>query len=77
MRKAKKIARKVVRSLGNISLFIGVFMLMFVACCVDSEGKEAWAILFRILAYGTVFTFAGAMLRKLTERKSPRRTYYY
>ena len=77
MRRGKRIARKAFRSFGNVFLFVGVFMLMFVACCVDSEGKEAWAILFRILAYGTVFTFAGAMLRKLTERKSPRRTYYY
>lgn len=77
MRKVKRIARKIIHAIGTISLFIGVFMLMFVACCVDSEGREVWMWLFRILACGTLFTFAGAVMRKLTENRSHRRTYYY
>ena len=51
--------------LGSILAFIGGSVLMFVACCLDSEGQEAFLFLLRLTAAGSLMTAVGALLARI------------
>ena len=67
-RRWKRRIGKVVNVCGCILAGCGVFLLTFVACCLDSEGEEAWRFLCAVLAIGAVLTAAGAVMVKATQR---------
>lgn len=60
---------------GYILAFIGGSALVFVTCCLDSEGAEALAFLIRVTAAGALLTAVGALLLKVScvmkERRRP------
>ena len=54
-----------IHMLGSALAIIGVFILMFVACCADSEGHEAVMFLLRLTAAGAFITAIGALLARI------------
>ncbi|KAB0577344.1 hypothetical protein EI53_01874 [Fusobacterium naviforme] len=51
--------------IGNILAFSGECALLFVACCLDSEGHEAFMFFIRITAAGALMVAVGALLARI------------
>ena len=50
---------------GNSLVIIGVFILIFVACCADSEGHEVIVFLLRLTSVGALMTAVGALIARI------------
>ena len=67
-----------IHMLGSVLAFLGGLALMFVACCLDSEGHEAFMFLLRITAAGSLMVAVGALLARIgTGMKLNGRTQIY
>ncbi len=62
--------------IGYLTACLGAFGLIFVACCLDSEGTEAFYFLLRITAGGSLLVTIGALLLKISSAMRERRGGY-
>lgn len=51
--------------LGSTIATLGAIALLFVACCLDSEGHEAFMFLLRLTAIGALMVAIGALLARI------------
>lgn len=61
---------------GYILAFIGGSALVFVTCCLDSEGAAALAFLVRVTAAGSLLTAVGALMLRISNAMKERRHPY-
>lgn len=52
-------SRKMLRSIGNAAMAIGICLIIFVMCCADSTAPGAVELLLKIFVLGTVFMAIG------------------
>lgn len=61
---------------GYFLAFLGGTALIFVICCLDSEGAEAMAFLVRVTAAGSLLTAVGALMLRISNAMKERRHPY-
>ncbi len=60
---------------GYILAFFGGGALMFVACCLDSEGEAAFYFLLKATAVGALLIAVGALLLRISSAMRERQSY--